>query len=863
MSKIASLVIAAILAASAVFAGETPSFSTKPTAKKAGEKIAISFAVKAPTDVEVSVLDATGRIVRHLAAGLLGGEKAPPAPLEPGLRQELEWDMRTDAGKPAEGGPFKVQVRLGVGFELDGFIGENRHHIGSVFGLATDDAGCVYVCSASTGNKGPDGTVYLLKYDRTGKYLKTLMPMAADLPRERLKGFNLIPAPGEHIVPRNYNDNWPVFYRGPGALAPRVPADGTLTFFDWSRLSRLAADGGCAGDTFGREVWAKGQKPPTPVWRWKLVRNPNVAVSPDGKYAYLSGLRDKKPGGKYPAERIYRLAVAGGALEKFADVAGGAAVSGMCFDKDGNLLVCAGSRVAVLDSSGKEIGEIKVADPRYVACHRKTGAVYVVTAKKSGWWRAKKSVLAFSGWKNAAEQARLELRELGYNAHMALDDTGKKPVLWVAVDRTKGRSGYNPGAPSQLLRLEHVGGKLVETEHPIGYKGDPMGVVTRLAVHPETETIVSRGEYSEAAGWNGNTGERVKLPFKHTPDMAVGLDGNWYVMEGNHWQGPVTRYDRDFKPIPTSSDFSKARRGFKNAVGWAFQRYGKGIGVGGLAADINGRVYSLQMTNLRTNSGDCVVVFGPDGKPEDPGRMKGDKRFLDHGQKSKQPRFTSAIFGPIEITVVGNVAVDWNGFIYVSLRCYPVGHKAPPGFEKDPAYWTCTGSVIKVKPEGGSYFFIDGPEARPPRKKKPPEGMPGVTMTRLGPGWPTGPGFCENGLVVYPDIGSMSGGFPGCHCRQPMFALDGWGRVFAPNALTYAVRVYDNAGAEILKFGHYGNADSRGTGEDSPVRKPAVPLGWPEAVAASDRALYVADVLNRRIVRMKKTYGATETCAVQ
>ncbi|MCG3180530.1 MAG: hypothetical protein BIFFINMI_02892 [Phycisphaerae bacterium] len=840
--------------------GAEPAFASKPVVSKSGGKTRISFAVTAPTDVEVAVLDSAGRVVRHLAAGMLGGRDAPPPPLVPGLRQEIDWDLRTDAGKPAQGGPFRIQVRLGLGVKFDGFIGENRFHIGAPYGVATDDAGNVYLCTASTGNKGPDGAAYLLKFDRSGKYIRTLMPMPADLAADRVKGFDPIPAPGGYIVPRNVRDTWPVFYPGgqPGALAARVSADGTICFFSWDALSRLAPDGGCVGDAFGRSIWPPNGKPAYSKWQWQMVKDEYAALSPDGKFVYAAGLRDKKPGGDYPADRVYRIAIDGGHIEKFADVAGDAPVRGLAFDRDGHLLACAPDRVAVLDAAGKEIGAIKIANPLHVACHRKTGAVYVLTDKESGWWQAKKSLVAFDGWKDAREVARLDLRDLGYNAVMALDDTGEQPVLWVVIERTKGASPYNPGHHSQLLRVEQQGDKFTAGDPGIRCQGDPMGVVTRLAVHPDTETVVCRGEYSEAAGYEGLTGRPVKLPFRHAPDMAAGLDGNWYVMTGNNWQGPLCRYDRDFKPLEVSADLSKAR-GAVNAVGWAYGRYGSGFGVGGIAADADGRVYSLQMVNHRTNSSDCVVVFGPDGQCELGSRMKGNPLLAEQ----KPARFDGAIFGPIEITNVGNIAVDWQGNMYVALRCYPVGFKGPPGFEKDAGYWQSTGSVIKVLPQGGSYFFIDGPEARPPRKTKPPAGMKGLVMTRLGGGWPTGPGFCENGVVAYPDLGAMSGGFPGCHCRQPMFALDGWGRVWVPNAFTYAVKVYDNAGTELFNFGHYGNADSRGPGADSPIKTPAVPLGWPEAVAVSDRAAYVADVLNRRIVRLLKTFAAEEVCQAE
>ncbi|MHC4914480.1 MAG: hypothetical protein ACYTGB_03230 [Planctomycetota bacterium] len=39
-------------------------------------------------------------------------------------------------------------------------------------------------------------------------------------------------------------------------------------------------------------------------------------------------------------------------------------------------------------------------------------------------------------------------------------------------------------------------------------------------------------------------------------------------------------------------------------------------------------------------------------------------------------------------------------------------------------------------------------------------------------------------------------------------------------------------------------------------------FGWPQAVAASERALYVADVYNHQIVRMDKTSAAEKTCTM-
>jgi len=86
--------------------------------------------------------------------------------------------------------------------------------------------------------------------------------------------------------------------------------------------------------------------------------------------------------------------------------------------------------------------------------------------------------------------------------------------------------------------------------------------------------------------------------------------------------------------------------------------------------------------------------------------------------------------------------------------------------------------------------------------------------------------------------------------------VDAFGRLYIPNALTYSVGIVDNAGNEIVRFGRYGNADSRG---------PGIALGFPMAVSAGhlERGrLYVADLLNQRVARLEVAYGSEEVCGV-
>ena len=98
-------------------------FVERPQVARQGEEVAISFALSQAADVEIAVLDADGRVVRHLAAGVLGGGEPPPAPLMPGLKQNLAWDGHDDLGRPVGGGPFRVRVRAGMQVTFGRIIG--------------------------------------------------------------------------------------------------------------------------------------------------------------------------------------------------------------------------------------------------------------------------------------------------------------------------------------------------------------------------------------------------------------------------------------------------------------------------------------------------------------------------------------------------------------------------------------------------------------------------------------------------------------------------------------------------------------------------------------------------------------------
>lgn len=95
-----------------------------------------------------------------------------------------------------------------------------------------------------------------------------------------------------------------------------------------------------------------------------------------------------------------------------------------------------------------------------------------------------------------------------------------------------------------------------------------------------------------------------------------------------------------------------------------------------------------------------------------------------------------------------------------------------------------------------------------------------------------------------------------CNCLASYFAVDLFGRTFCPDAGMCRVSMLDTNGNVIGHFGRYGNRDAVG-------KEDYVPLATPIAVAASERYLYVGDINNHCLARVKIGYAAEETCEVK
>lgn len=812
-----------VLAASAACGGEAV-FAAKPVVVGDGDRTKVAFSIAAPGDVEVSVLAADGGIVRHLAAGVLGGQKATPGPLKAGLSQELLWDGKDDSGEPAQGAPFKVRVRAGTGVRLGRIIGGSPYtgnvtempYRAPVNGLAVDRDGSLYVKLMSDihshGNSGL-WPWHLRKLDKTGVYLKTILPYPPSTDPAKASGFSLLNTGDGAFTPANRSSLYPVFYVFGDEICNRM-ADGQIVFINSRsrQLNFFRPDGSNALKTV--PLWPEKAKVNCASWL-----SIQVALSPEGRYAYYSNLAGTPYDGKKPSDidpawpqgRIYRhdLSTPGAVPERFFDLElpdwdktkywmpsawdKKTAAAGIDVDAKGNVLVCdlVNQEVVEVGPDGKKMSATKTPWPDKVIASRKSDVLYVVSRPVSRGALPPAKLLKISGRGEAARTVSELKLDGAVGGACALDESGGVPILWLA------------GA-SKLICIEDRGDQcaIVGMDF-LNRDANAIAFVGYMDVDREAELVYITGSGSTVWRFNGESGVGGATQIRAV-DLAVGPGGlvyTWGDQGGYH--GPVARYTRDLKPAPLAATG-------KHTYGKLEGRAGRGSSVCGMDVDSRGWVHAVNGSNA------CqLVVFDAEGKPV------------------PSPLESVSGYG-------GSLRVDLSGNIYLLQPGVPKDFRPPAGYEKDEAWRATMGTIIKFGPSGGQRNVPVDSGGR----GGDPLGFKGI-------------------LNLYPGCAPISGWNcdGSCACVKPRFDVDDYGRLYIPDAITFKVSMCDNAGNEILSFGAYGNFDCLGAGSGEP--KPDIPLGWPVTVGASDRFIYIGDCLNHRVVRVDKTWAAEATCEVK
>jgi len=390
----------------------TAAFAQQPKVARVSAGRKISFEVKDFTDAEVAVLDAGGKVVRHLAAGLLGGNA--PQPFRAGSRrQEIVWDGRDDRGRDALGGegdwkkPFSFRVRLGATPRKEKIAGWNGNTFGrAIAGLTVGPGGEVFVLLANT----PRGRSEVRVLDKRGRYLRTIMPCSAKTPVARRSSLGTVRADGEQL-PLVYHfqstNTAPLtggmrrqnmVYNSRGFLV-MVSAGGSLKEQGGPRhLLGLHPQGGAVPPmNFVGPRIAQPLGRPYSAGTSRTAYFDHLAASPDGRWIYVTlsartsphcvfrvdaNTWPGRPGA--PVETLSsgmeegfvgRVNMPGSEKGRLNDP------QGLAVDAKGNLYVCdrGNDRVVVFSPKAGKLAEFAVGSPEQIGVHRKTGKIYVLS----------------------------------------------------------------------------------------------------------------------------------------------------------------------------------------------------------------------------------------------------------------------------------------------------------------------------------------------------------------------------------------------------------------------------------------------------------------------------------------------------
>ncbi|MCG3177857.1 MAG: hypothetical protein BIFFINMI_00177 [Phycisphaerae bacterium] len=814
---------------------------------RAGEQVKISFTVTTASDVEVAVLDARGRTIRHVAAGLLGPNA--PAPLtKDSLAQELTWDGRDDAGQAAAGGPFKVRVRVGSQAKLEKYLGHDPMTLaGDIDAITVGADGELYVL-VDEGFKF--GRSELLVLDRNGKYLRTIMPYSADTPAQRTESVGHLMIEGQRVPILFSGHSFSVYplvcgLRGQSmAWHPKgylIAASSTGTAREHGPPRYLLAfdrrGGAPEGVPFvGPKILdargflgGGGER--------AAVGMDRLAVSPDGLTVYLNPCVGNAKGLEaFRKHGIYRLKWSDakiGPLWLGKDAPGQADgefndPQGLAADREGRVYVCdrGNNRVQVFDAEGKFLGKFEAPSPEQIGVHA-SGQIFVLSrmADKS----APSRLLAFGAWKDGTAARLADVESPGVK-FLALDPAAEPVRLW-AVVRDKGQC---------LTPVAYADGKFTLGAPILGGAG--LVNPSFLAADPERGRVIVKEHRTlrmrqPFRSIDLDSGKMTSLDLTGS-DITLDGKGNIYCTDG-YAETYIARYDPSGKPLPFAGSES-------NRIPVQFRSYGPDQGLRGHRVAPDGDLFIIRSVNHGV--GATLDQYGPDGKLKKAGLVAG----IGGGDSG--------------------LGVDAAGNLYVGLNLRPADRPFPAEFagvmpadnwlwwrkKQMPPPWGYIyinpylfhmGAVFKFGPAGG---VIYGEQLA--KKKTDQITSPGSELTNA----PADAVAYKSAYLQY-DVkvaGSMwsYGGIgtipasidgptpdPGCKCMPSHLDADLYGRVFAPDPFLFDVQMIDSAGNRIARIGQYGNSDDAG---------PAIRFSGPEACdfAEADGRLYVSDIANRRVV---------------
>ncbi|MHC4916514.1 MAG: NHL repeat-containing protein [Planctomycetota bacterium] len=893
-------------------------FAEKPRVARAGDKVTVTFAAKAACDATVAVEDARGKIVRHLASGVLG-ENAPPPFVRGTLKQSIVWDSKDDAGRYVDDkGSCTVRVSLGLKprFERT-LLWSPERRVGSAPPIMRPTKGGVYVYQGR-------GLDHLRLFDRSGGYVRTLYPFPADRVGD-VKGLEWFDFPQGYRLPLKIGsyqqtlltsgDNAGKNGMGGSAATAMAVGRGRIALVN-ERINRLAPDGTSGGMQLSGPVdvrftyRARGTNADNKTHH---VSPTSAAFSPDGKWLYLAGYVwrytwsfDALHGVvRVPYEAEGKPTVFAGSMKQEAPGAGDAGFNGatsVAVDAKGRVYVSdfVNDRVQVFSPEGKFLKSIPTFRPAQVEVHPRSGEIYVFSwpVLTRGQSRSKKPIKpTLSRFGPLEKPRKIETVELPLPAYRgvhnewwtlpplvyrgAVDGWSDPPRIWIAGGQfSGGRKGMLPWEEYNIRVFELREGKLTllksfgkaviaaagrERYEPFNYQMQRLIVNHRTGklYVAEPDSGPANKAYKQLVEVDPATGRRrlLDLPF-NAEDLCFDKEGLAYLRS----TAVVVRYDtRTWREVPW--DYGEKF----NAVTCGM--YGRAApSISGLRMPSKSPVCFHQGGMYVSLKGQLVVSCAYRSRKTP---RKGEETLTTHGRKYAPKLYPGRLLSSTGACLhvwdkhgklihedavpglpqVDGVGMDARGNIYV-LATPPRVLQGRPYFNR------CSQTLIKFAPGEGK-FISDS--------KRAPLAVTGTSRPEgdqpLAGYWTPGAKWFYGGA----GFAGFNAGGPGCACWHCRFTLDFFARSFAPEIDQYRVAVLDSAGNLITRIGRYGNVDdgrplvaAGGPATTREIGGDEVSLFYGAFLAThTDRRLFIADAGTQRILSVKLGYAAEEKVALK
>lgn len=889
-------------------------FTKTPTINSlSNNEIVVEFEVKDFCDITIVIEDNNGKIVRHLASGVLG-QNVPEPFQKDSLKQKIIWDKKNDSGKYIDNiDDLSLRVSLGLKpiFEKTLFWSPYKR-IGRNPPIFTASPEGVFVFEGH-------GVDSIRQYNHEGVYEKTVYPFSkANLKNIKGLNFEVFPQDGAKLPIKNGSKHKSTLFVS-GSNMGELGKHGAGAYSIAVKDKKIAlASVGTSRITTNGESSKNGIIGPVlsiesiSINGFKVRPKPlSVAFSNDGKYIYSTGYLagDLASGHWLPVimraeyESQNAATVFIGSMDpNTSGTAEGQFKAPLCVtvDNNNNILVAdyMNDRIQVFNAEGKFLKLIKADKPVYIGVHPTTNEIYgcswMITNRfvPSGgeipaqYYRIKsidnpkvefKTDLPLSGYSpkvpGSNDTANLHFK-------VCFDFWAKEPTIWILQGNNVSYGGW--GIASALDNLKGTGitlykegdNKLVKlrdfnelTTSEVVRGKPPVHIKQRMFVCPITGMLyIAEGDsgvnksFKELVSINPNTNETkiIKLPFT-AEDACIDLNGYFCLRTEFH----IVRYDpKDWREIPFDYGIEYEKVGFDGTVAAArvisaieLPATGKGSAwwhLGGMGVAPNGDIVVSCF-----NHAEGRVAEGIDG----------DSKYTKRGQATKTQKYAPQIFPGRQL--------DWEIHIWDKYG-KPKVVDAFPGvsvtnginIDKDdnlyvlidqnrmlgdkPYFLKWNNTLVKVKSGKGKIITESKNVPLPIAKDSVPN-----RKQEISGGW------IDNAEWLYGGVG-----FSGwrtedsCICWNARPALDLLARSFVPEVDHFSVAVLDSNGNLILRVGQYGNVDDgkpliadHGPKNTTSIGGDEVALYHaPYLSTFSDKRLFISDGGNSRILSVKMDY---------